>query len=203
MFVLTEFKDVVKIPPSKFNLNIKDAITDELNRKLSNKVFINVGLCIALYDILDIKDSYIFPGDDGASHTVVIFRFVVFRPFVEEIIVGKIRNCSLEGVQVSLEYFDDILIPPNKLQQKSRFDQMEQVWIWEYVDVESGAKTDLFLDKDELIRFRVVQEVFVEDVPTKPAISADGIEVPETSFTPYSLIGGIDEPGLGVLSWWG
>lgn len=42
-------------------------------------------------------DSYIFPGD-GAAHTKVEFRFVIFRPFMEEIIVGKIKNCSKEGV---------------------------------------------------------------------------------------------------------
>ena len=28
----------------------------------------NVGLCICLYDIIKLEDSYIFPGD-GASHT--------------------------------------------------------------------------------------------------------------------------------------
>ena len=29
----------------------------------------------------------------------VHFRFVVFRPFVDEILVGKIRSCSPEGVR--------------------------------------------------------------------------------------------------------
>ena len=33
------------------------------------KVVHNVGLCIALWDLIEIKDSYLFPGD-GASHTV-------------------------------------------------------------------------------------------------------------------------------------
>lgn len=50
-----------------------------------------------LYDITKIEESYIFPGD-GASHTRVRFRFVVFRPFIEEILVGKIRSCSVDGV---------------------------------------------------------------------------------------------------------
>lgn len=58
---------------------------------------LNVGLCIALYDITNLQESYIFPGD-GASHTRVSFRYIVFRPFVEEILTGKIRSCSQEGV---------------------------------------------------------------------------------------------------------
>ena len=35
---------------------------------LSLQVVLNVGLCIVLYDLTYVGDSYIFPGD-GASHT--------------------------------------------------------------------------------------------------------------------------------------
>jgi DNA-directed RNA polymerase subunit E'/Rpb7 len=41
---------------------------------------------------------------------------VVFRPFVGEVMVGKIRACTKEGIQVSLEFFDDIIIPSYSLQ---------------------------------------------------------------------------------------
>lgn len=58
---------------------------------------LNVGLCIALFDITHIGHSYIFPGD-GSSHTEVKFRYIVFRPVVEEILIGKIRSCGREGV---------------------------------------------------------------------------------------------------------
>ena len=61
------------------------------------QVVAKVGLCVALFDVLSMDDSYIFPGD-GAAHTKVEFRYVIFRPFVEEVIVGKIKNCSKEGV---------------------------------------------------------------------------------------------------------
>lgn len=38
MFVLSEFKDVVRITSDLFHLPFKDAIIDELNSKLANKV---------------------------------------------------------------------------------------------------------------------------------------------------------------------
>lgn len=38
MFVLTELRDTVRIPPWEFKRKLNDAITDELNRKLANKV---------------------------------------------------------------------------------------------------------------------------------------------------------------------
>ncbi|XP_043248728.1 DNA-directed RNA polymerase III subunit RPC8 [Colletes gigas] len=201
MFVLAELKDTVRIPPWEFKRKLNEAITDELNRKLANKVYLNVGLCIALHDIIKIEESYIFPGD-GASHTKVLFRFIVFRPFMEEILIGKIRSCSIDGVHVTLGFFEDIVIPPNKLQHPSRFDQMEQAWVWEY-DTGDGEKHDLFMDAGEIIRFRVVSETFTEALPTGPNVTGESVEQSDAkNISPYTLGGAIDEPGLGLLTWW-
>ena len=101
---------------------------------------------------------------DGSSHTRVKFRMLVFRPDLEEVLVGKIKSCSKEGVQVSLEFFDDILIPAESLQHPSRFDETESVWIWEY-PLEDGDHHDLFMDAGEQVRFRVVSEAFVDVGP--------------------------------------
>lgn len=96
--------------------------------QLANKVMHNVGLVLCVYDVLSVGDSYLLPMDaEGASHTRVTFRVIVFRPFVEEILVGKIKSCTLEGVLVSLGFFDDILIKPEALPHPKRFDQTEQV----------------------------------------------------------------------------
>ncbi|EDW41135.1 DNA-directed RNA polymerase III subunit RPC8 [Drosophila sechellia] len=212
MFVLAELKDNVRIAPDQFNLKLVDAVRDEIDRKLANKVLLNVGLCIALKDIVSLKDSIILPGD-GASHTEVLFRYVVFRPMVGTVITGKIRNCSREGVHVTLGFFDDILIPHAALQHPSRFDEAEQAWVWEY-PLEDGAKHDLFMDVGEPIKFRVSREIFEETSPigppkaeaqTQQGASSSAAVASATSQevkTPYRIIGAINESGLGVLSWW-
>lgn len=202
MFVLAEMTDTVRIEPWLFNVKLNDAITEELNKKFANKVVHNLGLCIALHDITKLDDSHILPGD-GASHTKVHFRYVVFHPFVDEIVIGKIRSCSREGVHVTLGFFDDILIPPEALQQPSHFDETEQVWVWQYQSDEGTH--DLFMDINETIRFRVVDEIFVDTTPIGPKeVDEPGSEVTEKEVkkTPYSLVGSISEPGLGLLTWW-
>uniref|UniRef100_H3AUK5 DNA-directed RNA polymerase subunit n=1 Tax=Latimeria chalumnae TaxID=7897 RepID=H3AUK5_LATCH len=204
MFVLVEMVDTVRIPPWQFERKLNDAIAEELNKKLANKfprqVVYNIGLCICLYDITKLEDSYIFPGD-GASHTKVHFRYVVFRPFLDEILIGKIKGCSADGVQVSLGFFDDILIPPESLQQPAKFDEAEQVWVWEY-ETEEGAH-DLYMDSEEDIRFRVVFDSFIDTSPTGPSSDeASTSEEGQKKEAPYTLIGSISEPGLGLLSWW-
>ncbi|CAL1286482.1 unnamed protein product [Larinioides sclopetarius] len=160
----------------------------------------DVGLCIALYEITKLEDSYIFPGD-GASHTGVYFSYIVFRPFMNEVLVGKIRSCSREGVHVSLGFFDDILIPKDDLQQPSRFDEKEQLWVWVFNSEESGQSHDLFMDRDEPIRFRVLEGTFVDTTPTSPENENTESEEKDRRI-PYYLAGTINEPGLGLLSWW-
>ncbi|KAM7357898.1 RNA polymerase III subunit H isoform 2-T2 [Cochliomyia hominivorax] len=199
MFALAELKDTIRIAPEQFNLKLVEAIRDEINRKLANKVLLNVGLCIALKDIVSLKDSIILPGD-GASHTEVIFRYIVFRPSIGNVLTGKIRSCSHEGVHVTLGFFDDILIPPTALQHPSRFDETEQAWVWEY-PLEDGGKHDLFMDIGEPIKFRVSREIFEESSPIGPPKNDNmnpGSTAPSTSAaasgqnteakTPYRII---------------
>ncbi|KAK6645463.1 hypothetical protein RUM43_001740 [Polyplax serrata] len=197
MFVLAEIRDYIRIAPCNFHKPLKDAISEEINKKLANKVVMNVGLSIALWDITELGDSHIIPGD-GCFHTRVCFRYVVFRPFLTEILVGKVKSCSREGVVVTLGFFDDIVIPSSALQHPSRFDEAEQVWVWEYqVDDE---KHDLFMDIGEPIRFRVTAETFEETSPTGPENTSEGDAVELK--VPYSLTASINEPGLGLMSWW-
>eukprot|EP00064_Thunnus_orientalis_P002784 superscaffoldBa00000213_g2792 len=138
MFVLVEMVDTVRIPPWNFQRQLNDAIAEELNKKLANKVCVSV--------------------------------------------------CSLS-------------------------DEAEQVWLWEY-ETDEGAH-DLYMDQGEEIRFRVTDEVFVDTSPTGPAAAAPSTPAQpgqstappaevsgEKKEAPYTLIGTICDPGLGLLSWW-
>ena len=46
-------------------------VTEEINKKVANKVVVGLGLCLAPYDITEIGESFIFPGD-SATHTKVL-----------------------------------------------------------------------------------------------------------------------------------
>lgn len=57
----------------------------------------------------------------------VKFRLVVFKPFVGEVIVARLKSCSREGLHLSLGFFDDILIPEHLLQEPSFYEDHEKV----------------------------------------------------------------------------
>nr|CAH8868476.1 unnamed protein product [Trichobilharzia regenti] len=206
MFVLISMKDTVIIRPSYFGSDMKEIIEQELNARFCGKVIYKVGLCVSLWDILKVEESFI-SDVDGAYYTAVTFRIVCFRPFIDEILIGIVKSVSKSGLRVSLNFFDDILIPAEKLRSPSRYDYEHNAWIWEYAY--EGETAELRIDKHDTIRFRVVEEIWTDpnpdtdktanSDPTETDVNAD---ILTESKAPYTLIGSVVADGLGVTCWW-
>lgn len=75
-----------------------------------------IGLCISLYDILWTSEGLIGHGT-GFVNVNVEFRMIVFRPFKGEVMLGKIRSSTVNGINVGTEFFDEIFIPYSELPQ--------------------------------------------------------------------------------------
>lgn len=88
MFIVATLDDTVSIAPHLFNEQLSTIVAEELDRKLANTIFQELGLCICLFDILSMGDCIILPSDSN-FHIKVKFRYVVFRPNIDEILVGK------------------------------------------------------------------------------------------------------------------
>lgn len=79
--------------------------------------------------------------------------------------------------------------------------------MWEYQIEDTGdgpSKHDLFMDVGETIKFRVIDEEFTESEPTGPPEDGGKTSNQQISDSkpPYKIFGAINEPGLGVDSWW-
>lgn len=59
------------------------------------------GLCIALYDLLHVKEGFIHQGEGYVRHQVK-FRLLLFKPFPGEVLQGKIANITREGIEGTL-----------------------------------------------------------------------------------------------------
>lgn len=202
MFVLSTFKDIIRVSAEHLGSPIEEVLAEELNRRLANKVVLNVGLIICLHDILEIGESHIFCGD-GAIHTRCVYRMIVFRPQIGEVICGTLRSSSKEGLNISLGFFDSIVIPPHQLNEPSHFNEIDQTWTWNYED--EGESHVLMLEIGEQVRFRVHSEQFTDVSPHGPT-NAGGTQLAQSDFEkkeiPYVIVGSICESGLGLVKWW-
>ncbi|CAN0120133.1 unnamed protein product [Pylaiella littoralis] len=168
MFVLATINDTVKVAPSKFSGDALNVLTAQIEAKFADRVIANVGLCLCLHSYEKIGDPYVYPSD-GAAHYKVRFRMLVFRPFVGEILAGKVTSCTKQGIKVSLDFFANASIPKDLLQSPSVFVRGE--WLWSYPDPDeqegeggkgegggegSGAEDSSFaLSLHDEVRFRV------------------------------------------------
>jgi hypothetical protein len=59
-------------------------------------VIANVGLCISVHQIVEMAEMFIYP-NEGAAYIVTVFNMTMFRPFIDEVLVGKVYGCTPEG----------------------------------------------------------------------------------------------------------
>lgn len=201
MFILSTRHETVRLSPSRLSTNLPDAVKAELNSLYCNRIIPGGGLAIAVMDVAHLGEPIIHPGN---PHIYIdsTFRVIVFRPFQGEVLIGQVKSCTAEGVHITLGFFDDILVPPRCMQAGTTFDPTEQSWIWNYGE---EGENKLFIDVGELIRFRVLQEHFVEtkDASIRRQSSLMDVSPSDGSgVSPYRIIASIAEDGLGLLSWW-
>ncbi|CAB4299615.1 unnamed protein product [Prunus armeniaca] len=194
MFYLSRIEHTLRLPPHLLSLRLEDAVRGELEKLFLDKVIANLGLCISVHSIQSIKDGFILP-NDGHPTFRVEFTLIMFRPFVGEIIVAKLKESTANGLRLSLEFFDDIYVPVHLLPVPSHSvpdpgKRDRVMWIWKFPD----SDEELVIDGIDQIKFQVHSVNF----PPIP------IEQPEDSkpFAPMVVTGSIDFDGLGPVSWW-
>jgi DNA-directed RNA polymerase III subunit RPC8 len=190
MFVLDRISTHVSLDPSALNDHTHDAIASSLKDQYTDRIVPDVGLVISVYDLLYIGEGCVYHSQ-GHVYYSVVFRAVVFRPFVSELLVGRIRQMSDAGLRVSVGFFDDIFVPPELLQQPAVWHGVEKEWCWKMEDEneeEQGGSSSLYYSVGGQIRFKVHTVKFS---------SEDG--VPRCS-----VVGRADSTGLGMVAWeWG
>ncbi|XP_022727876.1 DNA-directed RNA polymerase III subunit RPC8-like, partial [Durio zibethinus] len=199
LFYLSLIEHSMRLPPHRLNLPLDEAVKIELETLFLDKVIAKLGLCISVYDIRSIKGGFIFPGD-GASTCTVEFRLIVFRPFVGEIIVAKLKESDANDLRLTLGFFYDIYIPVHLLPSPSRFEsdtnnKNQGRWIWDFGEADAQSEEPRFvIDGTDQIKFQVYS-VSYTSIP---------LEQPENSkpFAPMVITGSTDNDGLGPVSWW-
>jgi len=190
MFWVQELEDVVRIEPRDQQLPREKLIIQIINNKLSNRVLLNIGLCICVWDLVKINEAYILQSD-GMIAIKVTFREVIFRPFSDEILTGKIKDMDETGVVVSLDFFNEVFISADNLSTPSSYDG--EKWIWWYEDeddeeedgppTESKEKVAMPMWRNNEIRVSVLDVQFYDKKQVTANPNAMDEPVPLSSIT--------------------
>ncbi|KAM0792008.1 hypothetical protein ACM66B_007119 [Microbotryomycetes sp. NB124-2] len=204
MFTFCIQRDTVRVEARDFKQEPAVAIRQEIERRYANKVIPNVGLCVSLMDILDSTEGAVLYGD-GCLYYKCEFRLIMFRPFIGEIILARVRTQNEEGVRLSIGFFDDIFVPASLLQEWSAFNPAKRAFFWIPDDTDNPRNpppTDqqllseheddkLYIEKNDWVRVRVEEEVWSDASPigAKPLPIGGGVAGQGTG-----------QPGQGIQS---
>jgi len=84
-------KDTLSIPPSYFGEDINKVATTLLREKYERILDRDMGIILVVYNVRDISDGYLLPGDPSTHHDVT-FDALTFKLEVEEVVVGEVSE---------------------------------------------------------------------------------------------------------------
>ncbi|PBK93575.1 hypothetical protein ARMGADRAFT_1101718 [Armillaria gallica] len=97
MFNLTILKDTIN-----FGIPLETAFIAELNEKYANRVLHNVGLCVRVFDLMEVDEGKVRYGDGFLYYKgpfeKLIFCLVVFRLFTSEVILVKVMSLDADSL---------------------------------------------------------------------------------------------------------
>ncbi|MBW2967974.1 DNA-directed RNA polymerase [Candidatus Woesearchaeota archaeon] len=101
MFYKTQITDHIRVPPKLFGLATDEAVTKRIKKKYDGFISKDLGVVIDVAKVLEIREGVIIPGD-GASYYDTTFELLTFKPEMQEVVLGKIRDIADFGAFIHL-----------------------------------------------------------------------------------------------------
>lgn len=101
MFYVTEIEDYIRVVPELFDLQVKEAVRKQLEETYKDHISKDMGIVIAVLEVLNVSEGIIIPGD-GAAYYKSNFKLLVFKPELQELLFGKISEITNFGAFIDI-----------------------------------------------------------------------------------------------------
>jgi len=173
MYKILTAVEEVRVPPVKFDLGIDEGIKQSLAEQIEGKIDPEIGVFLAVTDILEIGEGRILP-EDGAIHYKTKFKVLAFVPELNEVLPGQIVDITEFGAFARIGPIDALVHVSQIMDDKISYNPKTSSII--------GKKTGKKIENDDVIRARVV-----------------GVSLGKGGRSKISLT--MRQPALGVIDW--
>ena len=101
MFNLAEVEDYVRVEPKLFGLETKDAVRQQLKNTYSGFLNKELGFIISVVEVMKVEEGVVIPGG-GAVYYNSRFKLLIWKPEIQELIPGIVKDVANFGAFVSL-----------------------------------------------------------------------------------------------------
>ena len=172
MFYKVQVNDHIRVPPDFFKLPVDDAVTQRIKKKYEGHISKEIGIVIDVADVQDIGEGVIIPGD-GASYYDVTFDLLTFKPEMQEVVLGRIKDIADFGAFINMGPLEGMIHVSQTMDDFVSFSKEK---------VLTGKESHKTLKVGDLCRARII------------AVSFKDVANPKLGLT-------MRQPGLGRLDW--
>lgn len=101
MYYVHTLQDTFKMAPEFFDRDIDEVATQMLKRKYEGAIDKKLGVVVSVFNIRNISDGSILPGDP-ATHHMVEFDMLTYMPYVDEVVAGEVTELAEFGAFVRI-----------------------------------------------------------------------------------------------------
>ncbi|MBU89950.1 DNA-directed RNA polymerase [Candidatus Woesearchaeota archaeon] len=157
MYYKVEIKDRVRVPPNLFDLDTTEAVIKSIKRKYDGYISKDIGIVIDVSGIKGIGEGVIIPGD-GSSYYEATFEVLTFKPELQEVVVGRIRDIVDFGAFITLGPIDGMIHVSQTMDDFVSFSKEKTL---------SGKESKKTLKINDICRARIIAVSFKDPLNPK------------------------------------
>ena len=173
MFKIVTIEDTVRVPPNRFGEPLEETVLDLLKKSYLGMTDKDVGTVLSIIEVKEIGQGRIIMGD-GASYHDVVFDTLVFKPELNEVVVGEVVEIVDFGAFVRIGPLDALAHVSQVMDDFVGYDRKKRVLY--------GKEKNLTLREGDKVRARIVSIGMKRGKGGKIALT-------------------MRQPGLGKLEW--
>ncbi len=108
MFYKTQLKDHIRVPPNMFGLKLEDAMVQMIKQKYEGYISKDLGIVVDVSKLDEVGEGIISPGD-GASYYEANFEVITFKPEMQEVLLGRIKDIADFGAFINIGPIDGMI----------------------------------------------------------------------------------------------
>ena len=157
MYYKIQLKDRVMVPPYMFGIDTNEAVIKSIKKKYDGYISKDFGIVIDVAGIKDIGRGVIIPGD-GSSYYETTFEVLSFKPELQEVVLGKIRDIVDFGAFITLGPIDGMIHVSQTMDDFVSFSKEK---------ILSGKESKKTLKVNDICRARIIAVSFKDPINPK------------------------------------
>jgi len=157
MYYRIEVKDRIRVTPNLFDLDTKEAVIKSVKKKYDGYISKDLGVVMDVSGIGQIGEGIIIPGD-GSSYYEAIFDVLSFKPELQEVVAGKIRDIVDFGAFITLGPIDGMIHVSQTMDDFVSFSKEKTL---------SGKESRKTLKVNDVCRARIIAVSFKDPLNPK------------------------------------